>query len=588
MNPFLKTRLPGVVLLALAVPGWEQKSVAQILQTPVETNKTNPAAPVDPLGRQTPNGTLFGFLQAAQAGDDLTAAQYLQMSPTRRETQGEKIATQLKVVLDQAFVGRLKSISTNPEGSLQPGLPADREKIGVLSVDDTEVDVILVRVNDPNAGKIWLFSSDTLARVPEVYELVAAHQVETHVPQPLVRTQILGMSLWLWLALIFAVPVAAGLAWVLIQLLVLPRKLWLRHRQLPQATAWRNVSGPVWLVLSVLIHGIIAAYLRIPLLHRHYYFMLARVVLTIGVAWLALRALSAGLERLRLRAIARGNAGTGSLVLLGQRIVKVVVILLAALAVFGVLGFNMTTALAGVGIGGLAIGFGAQKTIENLFGGVSLLGDEVIRVGDTCNFNGRVGTVEDISLRSTRIRTVERTELSIPNGALATINIENLSRRDKILFNPKIGLRQETTPDQLRYVLAQARRLLYEHPKVETASARIRFAAFDDSWLTLEVFSYVLTRDFAEFTAIREDILLRLMDVVAEAGTGFAFPSHTLYLGRDRGLEPEKVEIAAERVRKWREEKQLPFPDFAPAEVAEIRDTLPYPPPESAVNNPRR
>ena len=145
MNPFLKTLLPGVVLLALAVPGWEQKSVAQILQTPVETNKTNPAAPVDPLGRQTPNGTLFGFLQAAQAGDYPTAAQYLQMSPPRRETQGEKIATQLKVVLDQAFVGRLKSISTNPEGSLQPGLPADREKIGVLSVDDTEVDVLLRR-----------------------------------------------------------------------------------------------------------------------------------------------------------------------------------------------------------------------------------------------------------------------------------------------------------------------------------------------------------------------------------------------------------------------------------------------------------
>jgi MscS family membrane protein len=293
------------------------------------------------------------------------------------------------------------------------------------------------------------------------------------------------------------------------------------------------------------------------------------------------------LDRWRIRAITRGHTGTGSLVLLGQRIVKVVIVLFAGLTILGVLGFNMTTALAGIGIGGIAIGFGAQKTIENLFGGLSLLGDEVIRVGDVCNFNGRVGSVEDISLRSTRIRTVERTELSIPNGSLATMNVENLSRRDKFLFNPKIGLRYETTPDQLRYVLAEARRLLYEHPKVETASARIRFTGLEDSWLALEVFSYILTRDAAEFNAIREDILLRFMDVVADAGTGFAFPSQTLYLGRDPKPDESKTKEAEARVNRWREERQLPFPDFAPAEISEFRDSLPYPPPDSALNNPK-
>ena len=217
--------------------------------------------------------------------------------------------------------------------------------------------------------------------------------------------------------------------------------------------------------------------------------------------------------------------------------------------------------------------------------GACQVGDEVIRVGDVCDFNGRVGSVEDISLRSTRIRTVERTELSIPNGSLATMNVENLSRRDKFLFNPKIGLRYETTPDQLRYVLAEARRLLYEHPKVETASARIRFAGLEASWLGLEIFSYILTRDAAEFNAIREDILLRLMDIVYDAGTGFAFPSQTLYLGRDPKPDEAKAKEAEERVNRWREEKQLPFPDFAPAEISEFRDSLPYPPPDSAVNN---
>jgi MscS family membrane protein len=248
-----------------------------------------------------------------------------------------------------------------------------------------------------------------------------------------------------------------------------------------------------------------------------------------------------------------------------------------------VIGFNLTTVLAGLGIGGLAIAFAAQKTLENLFGGVSVLADEVIRVGDTCRFGDRTGTIEDISLRSTRIRTAERTEISIPNGALATMNVENLTRRDKLLFNPTIGVRYETTPDQLRYLLANARRMLYEHPKIETASARIRFVSFAQSALNLEIFSYILTTDDAEYNAVREDILLRLMDIVKDSGTKFAFQSQTLYMARDHGIDEEKLAAVEQQVQDWRDQRQLPFPDHAPADKASFRGEIKYPHPDSAV-----
>src|SRR5579862_3442217 len=152
--------------------------------------------------------------------------------------------------------------------------------------------------------------------------------------------------------------------------------------------------------------------------------------------------------------------------LLGQRLLSAFLVVVGALAILAIIGFDLTTVLAGLGIGGIAIAFAAQKTLENLFGGISVLADEVIRVGDYCRFGDRTGTVEDISLRSTRVRTDARTELSIPNGALATMNIENFARRDKILFNPVLAIRYETTPDQLRFLLAEVRRLLYAHPKV--------------------------------------------------------------------------------------------------------------------------
>jgi len=285
----------------------------------------------------------------------------------------------------------------------------------------------------------------------------------------------------------------------------------------------------------------------------------------------------------RQRALLSGRMGTESLIILGERMLKVAIVVLAIFTVMGTLGFNLSAPLAGLGIGGIAIAFAAQKTLENLFGGVSILGDEVIRIGDTCRFGDRVGTVSDISLRSTRIRTPERTELSIPNGALATMNVENLSRRDKILFNAKIGLRYETSPDQMRYVLVQVRRLLYEHPKVETEGARSRFVSFDMSALTIEIFCYILTYDDREFLAIREDILLRIMDIVDAAGSGFAFPSQTVYLGRDSGINKQKAEEAAREVQKWRDEHQLPFPDFTPDDISEISNSLPYPQPGSAV-----
>jgi MscS family membrane protein len=446
-----------------------------------------------------------------------------------------------------------------------------------------DADLVLVRVSDAGSGRIWLISSDTLARLPELYDQAAVHQVETHLPHGLVSHQFLGLLLWQWLAILIAVPIAAALGWLAVQVLRLPWYLWARYRKHEVPKAWSSFVRPLWVVLGVLAHGVLVSYLRIPVLQRHHYQQVAGVVAVIGSSWLLWRILRELLRSVRHRAVLSGRMGTESLVILGERMLKVAIVVLAIFIVMGTLGFNLSAPLAGLGIGGIAIAFAAQKTLENLFGGVSILGDEVIRIGDTCRFGDRVGTVEDISLRSTRIRTPDRTELSIPNGSLATMNVENLSRRDKILFNTKLGLRYETSPDQMRYVLAQVRRLLYEHPKVETEGARSRFVAFDLSALTMEIFCYVLTRNDNEFLAIREDILLRIMDIVNAAGSGFAFPSQTVYLGRDTGVDQQKAEKAVHEVQRWREEGRLPFPDFTPADISEISNSLPYPQPGSAV-----
>jgi len=547
---------------------------------------TVPSPQPDPLGRETPSGSLYGFLQAAQAGNNATAAQYLQLSATRRQSQGEDIASRLKVVIDRGFSGNLRNISNKPEGTPQDGVPFDRQHVGALIAGDVEAELTLVRVPDASGARIWLISADTLARVPELYDQVQAAQVQMHLPAVLIKNELLGLPYWQWLAMIIGLPIAALIGWLLLKLLRIPRVLWARRRD-HRLRDWSNASRPLWLLLAVISHSIIVRRIRLPLLQRHYYQQVAGVFFVIAVTWLAWCILRQVMRRGRERAIMSGRMGTGSLMLLGERILKAALVIVGVFAVLSTLGFNMSTALAGLGIGGIAIAFAAQKTLENLFGGVSVLGDEAIRVGETCRFGDRIGTVEDISLRSTRIRTPERTELSIPNGSLATMNIENFSRRDKVLFNTNIRVRLETSPDQVRYLLAEVRKLLYEHPKVETEGARIRFVGFEEGALTLEIFSYILTRDFADFLAIREDLLLRIMDIIESSGTELAFPSRTLYLGRDAGLDRDRARHAIRQVEQWRQGKQLPFPDYPPAEISEISNSLPYPPPESALRNSR-
>ena len=396
------------------------------------------------------------------------------------------------------------------------------------------------------------------------------------------------MPLWQWLALLAAIPVALAIGWAVVLLLAIPRRLWLKFRNRPNLHSYSRMSKPLLVSFSALAHRAMAAYLGLPLLPRLYYYRVIGVLVSIGFFWFLLRATSLTMQRFRTHAISAGHTGTGTLMVLGERLITALVVIVAVLATLGILGFNLTTVLAGLGIGGIAIAFAAQKTLENLFGGVSVLADEVIRVGDFCAFGNKAGTVEDISLRSTRIRTLDRSVLSIPNGALATMNIENFASRDKIQFSPTFGVSRETSADQLRYLLAEVRRMLYEHPKVEIDSGRIRLASFDNNALNLEMFSYILTRDYSEFTAIREDLLLRIMDIVEKSGSVLAYPGQTVYLSRDSGLDQEKAATAEQQVQQWRDQHQLPFPDFAPADKSALRGSIVYPDPESAVGKNRQ
>ena len=484
-------------------------------------------ADADPLGRSTPRGTVVGFLRAAHENKYGLAVQYLE-SPRDSE-----VAKQLAAVLDAALLVNLNDISADPYGRLSDSLLPDRERVGTVHVGGATLDIMLHRVNST-----WLFSSETLRHIPAVYEDLAPDWLERFVPGPLKNRQLFGVQVWRLIALLIVIPIALGIAWLIgILLLSIGRRF---SKRTP--AAWKEsvaaiLKGPLRLFLAVLLFHAGVQFLGLPLLFRQWLAQLELVVGVFAIGWFALRLIDMAASETRQVLIRNQRAGAISMVPLGRRIVKVTVVSLAVLAVLDNAGFDLKAVLTGLGVGGIAVALAAQKTLENIFGGVAIVADQPVRVGDFCKFGDYSGTVEDIGLRSTRIRTIDRTLISVPNGAFSGINIENFSPRDKYCFHPTLMLRLDTTAGQLRQVLVELQKLLSEHSKIE-AGGRVKLVGFGNAALNLEVFSYILTADYNEFMAIQEDLLLRVLEIVEAAGTSLAIPPRTTFLAQDRGVRP--------------------------------------------------
>jgi MscS family membrane protein len=254
-----------------------------------------------------------------------------------------------------------------------------------------------------------------------------------------------------------------------------------------------------------------------------------RVHTTLGilaVTWLWLRVVDVVAEAAAARLRHHGRASAVSMIPLGRRSLRVFVGIIAGIAIVQNLGYDATGILAGLGVGGLALALAAQKTVENLFGGMMLVADQPVRVGDTCRFGTRVGTVEDIGLRSTRIRTTERSIVSVPNAEFAAMQLENLATRDRLWLQTMLALRLDTSAARVRQVLDGIREILKTTEKLEQSSATARLVGFGPGSLDLEVAGYVLTRDWNEFLAIREGVYLRILDLLADEGASFATRGH--------------------------------------------------------------
>jgi len=585
---------PGLalaLLLALVPSGGARGQTPEpVRPTPgperlAEEDLAKPMGPPDPFNRGTPRGALYGFAAACRTSDYARAAEYLDLRrlPPEERERGAEIARKLRAALGRVLAVDYTSFSDRNEGFTDDGLPAWQDELGVIETREGPVTLLFQRVPREGDGvRIWKISSSTVARYAEFYEEFGPGWLEAWLPPVFFEARFLRLELSHWLGM-FALAIGGWLASLMLAgtvVRVLGRFLMRRGRALDEPIV-RVVRGPVRLALTILAFSLGRRHLALDLPVEVFLSGLERLLWVVATAWLAFRCIDLGALGLRIRAERRGNPGLVPALVPLQRVTKVLVVAIGVLAVLATLGVNITAAVAGLGVGGIAVALAAQKTIENLFGGVSLFADQPVRIGDFFRYGDQVGTVEEIGLRSTRVRTLDRTVVTIPNAEFSSLRLENFARRDRMRLWTMIGVRYETTADQLRYLLVRLREILLAHPRVTDDPARVRFVGFGAYSLDLEVFAYVDTSDWSEFLGIREDVYLRFMDAVKEAGTGFAFPSSTTYVGRDEGLSAEQRQRAEQRVAEWRDKGELPFPQFPDEFRREVWNTLDWPPPGS-------
>ena len=390
---------------------------------------------------------------------------------------GPELARRFQEVLDRAgAVTTPAELSAAPSGKLDDSLPEDEERFGVVKSKDREVPLLAKHV-EREGTSVWVVSTDTLEEIPALtlsirYGSPSAALVDRLPKGPTIA----GVPASHWLAVLLLASLSAALSRAVIALRGPVVRLLKRRGGDTGLTRYIDAcAGPIGVLLALLVFRAGMEPLGVSVVARYRVVFVGQILGFFATAWLLWRTADAAGEVVLGRMSRRGQLTAYSAVSFLKRAAKALLVVLLTITLLGAFGVDVTTGLAALGIGGLAIALGAQKLFENLIGSLTLIADRPVRIGDFCRFGSALGTVEEIGIRSTRVRTLDRTILTVPNGEFSSLQIENFSKRDRFWFHPVLNIRYGTSPDQLRVLIRELRRMLLSHPNVSSDPARVRF-----------------------------------------------------------------------------------------------------------------
>jgi len=448
------------------------------------------AGPYDEFNRSTPRASLIGLSLSIKEGNFERAVNYLDLRnlpfTLEEELDGQELVRKLVIVAKRAMVIDLEDLSDDPLGHKDDGLPSYRDRITTMKTKAGPVDILMQRVPRGDGVSIWKISNATVALIPQLDKEFGYGIIGNKLSDFFPHYTVWGFEVWQLVMLIGLLISGYFIALVVTFLMV---KLLLFTKRFNKQRMQKFVVGPLRLLIMVLFFRATFDMIAPSLTARALFE--AKTFLIVALLW----------------------------VLLG-----VIDLIISRLA------YQVTTILAGLGVGGVAVALAAQKSLENLIGSITIYMSQPVHVGDFCQFGDTLGTVEEIGLRATQLRTLARTVVHIPNAMFAAGKIENLTQRDKILYRTRLRLSYDNRPEQVKQVLAKLRELIDQHEFIDEENSRVRFLEFGEYAQELELYAYIKTMDFIEYLEHREDINLKINDIVESAGAQLTVPAQTISL----------------------------------------------------------
>ena len=567
----------SIVAASVKIEEERDLTAAELLARSQELNKTYEATVLSgfqPGRAQTPQQALVALYSAFRVGDPEAAALYLDLRyipESLEDVPPVNIARGLLFVFAQQNVLDLSRISGEPEGSLNDGLPEDLEQFGTVTLSEEVIPVYLQRIEEADGTLVWRISNATVMRTPDMWDELGYSDLNVWLSQVLPEFYILGMGNF-QVAILLLTGIGGwfvtGWASVLIA------RLGGRFTNPWQHALSRFLRVPLRLILYVLLIRIVIANLGLSVIAKAYLQSspleyLVAVILAFGLLNLY--------RDLKIRQLElQGDIEYVALIKPVVVIVRIVIATTAALMWADQAGFNVSTLIAGLGVGSLAVALAAQKTLENVIGAITLYTARPIRPGDWCRFGEIKGSVEEIGLRSVTLRTKNRTLVTVPNSMFSSADIENYSVRDRIRFYKLLEL-QMPSPDQLRAILGEFRALFSAHPMVRQDTISIRLTDIQAAIAIIRLDAGIMTTNYEDYLAVAEDLNLRVIEIVHQNGAIFSGPGQVLQLRDFQQADDDKLQEVEAKLDAWRQGEGLPFPDLSSEEKQRLKSSLEYP-----------
>lgn len=500
------------------------------VQHPARADADNETAEAD-----TPRRAIERFLGQVAAGRYAEASEDLEVYP-HEPVDRARVAKQLGAVIDRrlsADPAWLNHVSDAPTGDTKDGITADQDEVGRIPATPIAEPVRMRRVYVRERGEFrWQFSHKTVQRVSGWYQRLDDVWLREHLPDRLLRKGPKSFVWWEWLALPVVLAASGVFAWLLTMLLELLFRPLLRR----STTRWdellvARLRRPVRVLVSVMLWGLAMPYVLITGSAERIVTNFARVGFLLGLFFCIWRCVAVGVQLIRESEWMKAHPSAMAVIPLGYRLAEITVAVIAVVTTLQELGYPVTSLVAGLGIGGLAVALAAQKTVEHVFGGVMLSVDQPMRVGDLVRVEDVVGNVEQIGLRSTSIRTLDRSLVTFPNGKLADMKIECMQARDHLRMHIQLGITYDATVELLDGLRDALLTYVKGHPKLwPELPVRVHLTGFGESALQLEVMAWFDENDWDRFLEIRHGVLLQVIRIVEQHGARIAFPTRTVHL----------------------------------------------------------